>query len=534
MKKSVSIVSFLSLLVVAVTALTAVGYGKDGKWNGSMPITKEPIEITVMVKQRYYVPNWNDTLLWKTMEKKTGINAKFIMVPEQSATEKFNLSLASGNYPDAYIAPHFTNAQVIAAGADGIFVSLKDYFKTDAPNFSKIMKQMPAVRKAITTPDGKIYTMPKVNMDPDSAWGDTLQINKTWLDKLGVKTLPKSIDELTALYKRFLDQDANGNGVRDEIPLTAEANLTEIINFFKGSYGLGNRGYGSPNVDVGPDGKLRYIPTDKAFRAMLRQLAIWYKAGLLNNEIFTTNSAKQYGYVAKHTLGSYLKPNNMYQTADQKFVTIDNPLVAKGYKPVISQSGPSISTGGTMGSNGLLITSRNKHIHETIRWADYFYGDEGARLMLMGVKGITYYVDKDGKYQYEDKILNDPKGYIQAISQYVTWTSIQLHGIKTAKYGGNVQNYGPDIVAARKKLLPYAPKETWPEFMFTSEESDRVVALENEMSTFYKNAHANFVTGKLDINNDKDWKLYCDTLRNIGAVEYLKIYTAAYRRYKKA
>ncbi len=46
-----------------------------------------------------------------------------------------------------------------------------------------------------------------------------LWIYKPWLDKLGLK-MPETTEELYQVLKAFKEQDPNGNGQADELPLS--------------------------------------------------------------------------------------------------------------------------------------------------------------------------------------------------------------------------------------------------------------------------------------------------------------------------
>lgn len=79
-------------------------------------------------------------------------------------------------------------------------------------------------------------------------------INKTWLDKLGLK-VPDTIDELYNVLKAFKERDPNGNGRLDEIPVIEVSN--DLISPF-GITDLNN------NFMVVQDGNAVYYPVSEA------------------------------------------------------------------------------------------------------------------------------------------------------------------------------------------------------------------------------------------------------------------------------
>ena len=54
---------------------------------------------------------------------------------------------------------------------------------------------------------------------------------------------------------------------------------------------------------------------------------------------------------------------------------------------------------------GFVITNKTNIRVETIKWIDYFYGEEGINFATFGLEGETYDM-VDGKPKYKDEILN--------------------------------------------------------------------------------------------------------------------------------
>ena len=74
-------------------------------------------------------------------------------------------------------------------------------------------------------------------------WQGPMWYNGTWLDKLNVKELPKTTDELYDLLTRFKNEDPNGNGKADEIPLT-DVDMNSTKGMADGSFlGYGHEAF---------------------------------------------------------------------------------------------------------------------------------------------------------------------------------------------------------------------------------------------------------------------------------------------------
>lgn len=509
------------------TKSTSAVSEENGTYDGSLPIVKTPIHLKFAVKQRSYTGDWNNLPVPKELEKRTNIQITYQMVPEQSSTEKFNIMLASGDLPDAFIAADFNMAQTVVSGDQGTFLKINNYIDKDMPNFKKVMKQFPEVSKGISSAEGNIYSLPKVNVDSTSKAGDMLWLNENWMKKLNEK-MPTTVDDLYKILKDFKTKDPNGNGKQDEIPLSNKSKGVNdsIIQYFAGCFGIQDRGPNSRYVDVDPKtNKLRFIPTSDSYKELLEFLKKLYDEQLLDPEVWTMDVNKLFSKSSQGVLGSYLQPNTQYSTADNPFVPVTTVLKGPHGDQLNTTAPATIDT-----PNCFIITNKNKYPEETLRWVDYFYGDEGAKLELMGVEGQTYTV-KNGDYYYNDSITNAKEGFTTALSKYTTWVGIPYPGIKTVKYGGHYNTYADVAVSARNSLAKYVPKEIWNTFVFSTSESKIINSTGNDIQTYVLSMQAQFITGKASLTND--WSKYVSQIKSMGLDDYMNVYQSADNRYEK-
>lgn len=102
-------------------------------------------------------------------------------------------------------------------------------------------------------------------------------INKSWLDKLGLK-VPDTIDDLYNVLKAFKEQDPNGNGKQDEIP------FIELSNDLISPFGIADL---NNNFMVVKDGNAVYYPISEEYKEGLKWESKLFKDGLLDKEVFT-------------------------------------------------------------------------------------------------------------------------------------------------------------------------------------------------------------------------------------------------------
>ncbi|GGD82860.1 extracellular solute-binding protein [Paenibacillus nasutitermitis] len=491
-----------------------------------MPIVADKINLKMVAgKAPTTASNWNEVMLWQEYEKLTNIHVTWEMVPNDNLTEKRNIMLAGGDYPDAFFTAAIPSTDLLKYGSQGVFIKLNDLIDQYAPNLKKLLDQYPEVRKGLTMPDGNIYSFPLI-YDPQFTsvlGGGKVWIKKEWLDKLGLKE-PETTGDFYNMLKAFKEKDPNGNNQADEIPFES-VGLPTIISYFKGAWGIGTRGTGHANVDMDNAGKLRFIPTDPNYKQMLEYLNKLYSEKLIAEDIFTIQANQFYATGAKGLYGATITTSPytlMSQTGyigasalkgphgDQLYSSVGSPLAAPG---------------------AFVITDKNKSPEATVRWMDYLYGEEGSKMFFMGFEGKSYEKTASGDLQYTKEITANPNGLTieQALVKYVVWPGGGYPNMVQQKFFKGAESQ-PESIQAAEKFKKYMPKEVWPTFNYTAEESTKMSALSADINTYVSEMAAKFVSGKASFS---EWDNYVATLKKMRLDEYMQIYQAAYDRYKK-
>ncbi|KIL40672.1 ABC transporter substrate-binding protein [Gordoniibacillus kamchatkensis] len=506
----------------APTAGASAGAQPDKVNADGMPIVKNPINLEFFAPKRFAASDWNNILLWQEYEKLTNVKVKWNTVDRDNLVEKRNILLAGGDYPDALYGNRLTPSDLMMYGEQGVFVKLNDLIDKYAPNFKKLLDQYPDVKKAITMPDGNIYSFPTVT-DPEfksMLTGAFMWYKPDWLEKTGLPE-PQTTDDFYRFLKAIKEKDPN------TIPLGGGPGWDYLGKYLQGAWGLGNRGTTHPYVDVDPaTNELRFIPADDRYKEMLQYTNKLYNEGLIDKDFFTANADQ---IIAKGSKGVYAV------IADYNPEAVYSNL--KGYVGAAALKGPHGDRiysyiGSPVGSPGqFVITKKNKYPEATVRWVDYLYSDEGSKMFFMGFKDKTYVEKPDGTIDYTDEIKHNPKGLTQdqAVSQYLVWPGVGYPGILKQNYFKGAEGM-PASVEAAKKVEPAFIKERWAPFNYTKEETERMTVLRADIETYVKEMTTKFITGGASFD---EWSKYTDTLKKMGLSEYMKIYKAGYERYKK-
>ncbi|NOU90132.1 extracellular solute-binding protein [Paenibacillus sp. LMG 31460] len=494
-----------------------------------MPIVNKPVTLKMFAMAGpYNKGEFKDVEIWKVYEQMTGVHIEWDVVQQANVTEKKNLLLNTGTLPDALFKVGFTGAELTKYGGQGMFLPLNDLIDKYAPNFKKLLDENPDVKKGVTMPDGKIYSLPYLITATPSRLSNKIFVNQKWLSNLNLKE-PTTIDELYTVLKAFKEKDPNKNGKNDEIPLSSGQQILSITEGLKGAYGLGTRGAHHQMVDVDPaTNKLRFIQTDDRFKELLQFINKLYAEKLLDQEIFTMTLPNIAAKGAQDQIGVNITANNSYvgKEHENDFVGLSAALKGPKGDQLYASLNSSLSAVGTF-----TITKENKYPEATMRWVDYFYGEEGQKLYFMGIDGKTYTTGSDGKIKYMDVVTNNPAGQTkeEVLGKYVVWSGGSNPSVAGDKYFGD-HAIGEITKKAGLNLMLFTPKKLWPQFVFATEDSERIRILENDLITYMKDMQAKFIYGKVGFDK---WDEYVSTIKKMGMDEYLKIYEKTYPSYEK-
>lgn len=529
MKKLRKASSILLCLTLSVGLLTACGSPKGNEEGAStpgsataegvkkegFPIVDEPITLTVM-SQDAGVADWNTMPVLQEYEKMTNIKLQYQLVPSDSFETKKNLVFASDDLPDFFYAADLKPAEQVTYGTQGVLIPLEKYIDGGyAPNIKKVLDEHPDVRKSFTTPDGHIYALPFV--DTAAVWyRGPMWYNGEFLEALDMEE-PKTTEELYTYLKRVKEEDPNGNGKQDEIPLSS-VKLDDLRMYFFGFWGMYNEG-----IYADKDGKVHYPYQEEGYKGYLTFMNRLWNEELLDHETFSqTNEQKkakgeanQIGlvndYHAYFTFGG--EPSSKHPLMTPVKSEIEG-------SPVYGMH-PGMSARGTFA-----ITSKNPAPEATMRWVDYIYSYEGSTLFNQGPEGILWkYTDEENhvkealpapdggdREEYRGKItpnygmltpgISDPEVYKGLRTDFDDWIDQQN----------------------QEKLVPIG-KSPFPNVYLTNEEQSEAGALLSDLDTYVKQMEAKFVTGQQPLSN---WDKYVAQVKKMGGDRLVELYQGAY------
>lgn len=552
MKKLVN----LLLALTMVLSLAACGSKKTDVSQSEDGRKKLRIGIPTSISVTEYDDNW----FTHYMEDRMNIDIEFVFFSSTLSERKTQLStMVAGKerLPDILLSFNFNKDEIHTYGQSGYFVDLAPYF--DDPDW-EITKEVQWHEKLLEyTDESTHYRALNVNRDPQGAmyyWPaacpsatDTTYamgfINQKWLDKLGLE-MPTTIDELKTVLRAFRDQDPNGNGIADEIPMIGSTTLycgdvpTWLMNNY-GEYVCDNYMY-----NVTDDNKI-YLPhiTDE-YREGLRAVRDFVKEGLLSPLTWTMKDKLEMTSVWTPTTDVALSgvvfgypTSYMSETSPLTLDYVALPPLEGAYVPVR----PSTT------NSSCYITTDCEDFETAARFLASFADIDVAHACKYGEEGVDFIMDTDIKTGATMvHPLNDITG---ASSTDRVWKCsfpiIGWHG-KTSPFNSGTFDekeadeqtpsgyrgtlLGQVIAANIPVALANNPKNLFFSVTYNEEETDRNGDSFAQIKEYVKTMRAKFCTGELDIDNDAEWQKYVDTINKMGLPTLIETTEAACARTK--
>lgn len=530
----------LFLFVVLILAIAACSKDEDVDHVGKeetlenlheegMPIVEDTIKLDIFAgKAATTADDWNDVLLLNEYEEMSNIEINWEQAPADGLEERRNLALSADDLPDAFYAANIPPSDIQKYGKQGTFIPLNDLIDEYAPNLRKVLDENPDIEKGLTMPDGNIYSFPTIySPDFESLLiGAKGWINGDWLDQLGMDN-PETTEEYYEYLKAVKETDLNGSGENDEIPLSSVAEMSRIIHWISGAFGVQNKGQLHTMVDEDPDsGEMRFFPIADEYKSMLEYLHKLYDEELIEQSIFSLEVDQHIANAEDNLYGSvqFYNPIELYgEEIGSQFIpgnALEGPDGIKMYTGVTS---PLRSLGN------FTITKENENPEATVRWLDYFYGDEGSKMFFMGIEGVTYEETDEGP-ELLDEITDNPEGLsvTQALAKYIINPGGNHPVMVTDEFFTGSENAPQDHEAA-EMLKPHLIDEIWPAFTYTDEETDTIQPIQDDLSKYVAEMQAKFIAGEEDL---EDWDSYVEQIESMDLDEYMEIQKEAYSRYK--
>ena len=550
-----------TLLEDIVNAVT-VQDGETYDFASHLPLTTNGETITIGLIVDANTTDYKDNAFTKWVEEQTGVNLEFMQFTGKSsdAATQLSLMMASGEkLPDIIL--RFTGVsktQGAEFGRDGYFKDLSAYFADPEMNYYRRWRLNDSLKgdynehnrmlmiREMDTETGAMYAYPRMEDSIEDRPRSHVAINKLWLEKLGLEE-PRTIEELRTVLEAFRDQDPNGNGVADEIPLTGKASggFRDVISWIINAFVYVHDGY-YYNVT---DGQVWAPYTTDEYRQALIYIREMVDDGLIIPQTWTMETSELKSLINPIEGEPYkagIITANVYADIQPGSPAMGDYATMHPLKDATGKGGYGPRDYVSMEYN-TFITEDCENPELAFKLLDFFCSPESQIRARWGEEGIDWEMAEPGKTgnlggEAVYKILaDDPQTY----ANNKTWHNYM--GITSSMYSQKeIDLSNPDDFLTQRyvrdsTIIQYYDEAGQPEELFnfgiyTTEENDFRDEFVGDLTTYIKNARAEFCTGNsgIDPRNDADWNKYLSDLESLRLADWIASGQTAYDRVANA
>ena len=472
-----------------------------------------------------YLSSWNELPRLADVTEATGVKIVFHEVSSASASEQFNLMIASGDMDDIIQAADYYVGGLGAAYSDEVIYDLTDMVEENCPiYYDLVMNHWNQATRDVVLTSGQFLGINTLKDEVVSDMG--LLVRGDWLDELGLEvpeTLDEFVDMLYAIHDKYgCDQ-------------TIYVNNTGEIQNMDGVYGVSMTKI-SGATDVAPylqgDEVVSGIVADE-YREWLELFHQMYADGVIGQDFYGNEStdADVWNHVASessgvwrigadsiHLVADYTENPDAYGVAIPKLVRNEGDQYLMGQQTAAADN------------KGFSITTSCDDPETVLQYFDWFYTDEGVILTNYGIEGETFEYDENGTPRYTEMITNPENMTMMVAVITNTFSQLPMLNIVSKMWSGYtaeeeaaIHLWSDTSNDATDRAYPSGAALT----------SDELLSISNQMNSllsYSSETILKFMTGALEIN-DANWEEFVDNCYAQGLQDCLDVYNNAYQEY---
>jgi len=507
----------LIILLVFLLAISSVACGSGqvstkeqdstitGEENERLELSNEKIKIVIMTTEFVNAPKSGDQLSYTELAKRTGVEIEFQEFPSSQYSEKVNLVISSGEYPDVMK----TNLNTIAKYADdGIFTQLNDLYEKYGQNVLKEFQKDPNLIKDLKDDKGRMWFIPRID------WCKlhmSMVVNDMLL-KQANREMPTSIDE-------FYDTLVAFKALGDDIIPWGAGQWTGMFQHIYNAFGTseGSLAYEDKYYAYAP-----YQLQEKT-KACLKFIAKCYKEKLIDQEYYSLSDDDKAPKLLSGKVGfaNFWEDHTVFGPG-KRYGTEHNYLFMNALK---GPFGDQIHDHRHPISDIFVIPSASKYAARIIQMYDFMATDDGKTIMNWGVEGDTF-ITENGVRKYTDKIMKHEVGPINGRRNFGLDPIGMFYIMDVDSWAESVDIETVEQIKAKEPYL----KKVYPYLTPTTEESIRLSEIMTDVNTLRSEMFQKFIVGELDI--DQEWDNMIKKMEAMGIQEAIEIYNAMFERWK--
>jgi putative aldouronate transport system substrate-binding protein len=495
----------------------------------TLPLYEEPDSFTYWTILQGADESNSTFQFWQRLATETGIDVEFVDAPEETATEKYNLMIASGDLADVICEKGLTQGTSSScpypggyakAITDDIYLDLTDVIPEQIPNYWYYLQEDADLYRELTLEDGTLYCVAQIYDEPygpnQGAWVRTDMMAEVGYTE--IPTTPEGWLELWTAMKdaNVVEQPTRASNLGDLYPNIAEAFGTTASSNF-----LVNRETGEVFYDIISD----------EYRAYLEYFRQVIEAGLVSKDFYSVSETSMQdidgGLIATYecVLGA---ANMMTQNGIE--------MAAAPAVHLSDTTDPKLidyETWSSRLSQGVwcAISASTEKLDVITTWFDFLFSDYGIQVCNYGFdEGVSYEVLDDGSLQLTPAMTERDENMIVGRMQYTMkeGPSLMYSQIEMPISSDFLKESYSTWCDFDKDAAIYS---TLPTGVSLSEsESTEVSSLMSDIETYASTVTMQWMTCDADLN-DETWNEYVEYIKSSGIDDVLQAYQSAYDRY---
>lgn len=498
----------------------------------SLPISEDGAELTMLTTAvnlmgdlaNLGINNYNDFEYMQKLEELTGVHVETTEVNFFTASEQYNVLLASGDYPDLIknLGTYYSTG-LSGALSDDIIMDLTDDLSAYAPNYDYLIHSNDAETPYYLT-DGKVLQF--MGTYDSFINNQGLVLRKDWLEECGLD-VPETYDELHDVLKAFKDKYNCSSAIYMNNNCTITT-LTEGYNVatynVSGSGGAGGSGSSLPYYVE--DGVVKCSFIEDGYRDYLTMIHDWYEEGLMDSDFVSIEydpfSSYLSGQITSDQMGVWCTSGEGIDNYTVPVVCMASPVQNKGDKQHMTE----MTLAPADDITAISVSSACEDPDIAMAWLDYWFSEDGIAFYNFGLEGTDYTLDENSTPKFTDAVVNNEFGlsasnYMRCRCAFGTMPSLMLR-YRSAYLNSDLVNEAWDVWTSNLDgTMAISSNVT-----MTTEQKEAETYKATDIMTYANQMISQFCNGDADI--DTQWDTFVSQLKDMGIEECIELEQAAY------
>ena len=471
------------------------------------------------------ITDYNGFEYMQELEKQTGVHVATTEVNFFTASEQYNVIIASGDFPDMFknLGSYYATG-LAGAQADEIIIDMTDDLSEFAPNYDFLIHSNAAQTPFFLTDGMALQFMGTYDSFINN---QGLVIRKDWLEDLGMD-VPETYDELHDVLVAF----KNEKGASTPIYMTNNCNITTLTEGYNvASFAASGNAGGAGGAAAGlpyfvEDGVVKCSLIEDSFRDYLKMINQWKNEGLMDPDFISIEydpfSSYLDGQITSDQMGVWPTSGEGVDKYTVPVTCMASPVQNKGDMQHLTEMTLAPADDITCVS----ISTGCEDPELAMQWLDYWFSEDGILLYNFGLEGVDFDLGADGTPLFTDAVVNNDfdlpvSQYMRARCAFGTMPSLMLR-YRSAYLNADLVNEAWEVWTSNLDgTMAISSNVT-----MTTEAAEEEGRIASDLLTYANQKVAQFAIGDADI--DTEWDSFVEELKAMNIERCIELEQEAY------